>query len=100
MAATHEVGEFPVHDTDQGLARSQRADDLLADGLGPNLRDEVLDHRQSDVGLQQRHAHLAQCLLDIVLGQAGLATQFLDDTGEALGKVVQHVGIRRMRALE
>ena len=100
MTAAHEVCEFPVDDADQGLARCQRTDDLLADGLGPDLGNEVLDHRQRDVGLQQRHAHLAQCLLDIVLGQAGLATQFLDDTGEALGKVVQHVGIRRMRALE
>jgi hypothetical protein len=76
------------HDADQGLAGGQRADDFLAERLFLDAGDEILDHRQRDVGFEQGHAHFAQHVGDVVLGQAGLAAQVLDDAAEALGKVV------------
>jgi hypothetical protein len=66
----------------------QRADDFLAQRLFLDAGDEVLDHRQRDVGFEQGHAHFAQHVGDVVLGQAGLAAQVLDDAAEALGEVV------------
>jgi ABC-type uncharacterized transport system permease subunit len=52
--------------------------------------DEVLDHRQRDVGFEQGHAHLAQGVGDVGLGQACFTAQRLHDAGKALGQVVEH----------
>ena len=41
--------------------------------------DEMLHHRQRDVGLEQRDAHFAQRVLDVGLGEARLAADRLDD---------------------
>src|SRR5690606_31946166 len=87
----HQRLEFVVHHANQGLAGGQRGDDLLADGLFLDLGDEVLHHRQRDVGFEQRHAHLAHGLLDVFFRQAGLAAQGLDDFGQALSQIVEHV---------
>ena len=86
----HELGQFAMHHADQRLAGSERADHLLPHRLFLDAGDEVLDHRQRDIGLQQRHAHLAQHVGDVVLGQARLAAQGLDDAAEPLGQVVEH----------
>ena len=88
--AAHQLGQFAMHHADQGLARRQRADHFLAERLFLDLGDEVLDHRQRDVGFEQRHAHFAQHLADVFFGQAGLSAQVLDDAAKALGKVVEH----------
>ena len=37
------------------------------------LGDEVADHRQGDVGLEQGHADLAHRLVDVLLGQHAAA---------------------------
>ena len=42
------------------------------------------------VGIQERQAHLAQHLLDVVLGDARMAAQGLDDVGQALREGVEH----------
>ncbi len=42
-----------------------------------DLRDEILDHRQGHVGFEQRHAHIAQRVLNIFFGQPRLAAQVL-----------------------
>ena len=52
--------------------------------------DELPDHRQRDVGLEQRQPHFAQRVLDVVVGEARLAAQFLDDAGKPLGEIVEH----------
>jgi hypothetical protein len=79
-----------LHDAHQRLAGREALQDLLADGLLAHLRDEVAHHRQRDVGLEQREPDLAQHLLGVRLGQAGLAAQRLDDAREALRQVFQH----------
>ena len=51
--------------------------------------DEGLDHRQRDVGLEQRHAHLAQGLGDVVFGDAAAAAQGVDRARQAGGQVFE-----------
>ncbi len=92
MGPPHQLGELPVHHANKGLARREGGDDLGADSLFLDPGDEILDDRQGDVGFQQGHAHLAQGILDVVFGEAGLTPEGLDDFGQARGEVVQHDG--------
>ena len=79
-----------MHDADQRLARRQAAHHLLAERALAHLRDEVPDHRQCDVGLEQRHAHLAQRVLDVGLGEPRFAAQRLDDLRQASCQTFKH----------
>ena len=79
-----------MDDADQCLPRRQRSDDLLADRLFLDDRDEIADHRQRDVGFEQREPHFAQRVLDIVVGQARLAAQSLDDLRQSFGEIFEH----------
>ena len=54
------------------------------------LADEVLDDGQGDVGLEQRHAHLAQHVLHIGFGDAGLAAHRLDGATQSFGEGGSH----------
>ena len=55
------------------------------DGLG-----EALDHRQRDIGLEQRHAHVAQGLGHVIFGHTTKPAQALHGAGEALGEFIEH----------
>ena len=46
---------------------------LLADAPLADAGDQVLDHLEVDVGLEQGEADLAQDLVDVGLGEAALA---------------------------
>ena len=72
-----------MHHADQRLARRQAADNFGAERGGTHRVDEVLHHRQRDVGFEQRDAHFAQRFLDVRLGKARLAANGLDDAREA-----------------
>ena len=73
VGTAHHGFEFSLDDFQECLARAQALHDFLAQcPLLPRL-DKLLDDRQGDVGLQQRHADLAQRVLDIVFTQPGLA---------------------------
>jgi hypothetical protein len=72
-----------VDDADQRLARRQAGEHFLAQRAGFHRFDEVLDHRQRDVGFQQGQAHLAQRVLHVGFGDARLPAQGLDDAGKA-----------------
>ena len=63
---------------------------LGADGLLADARDEAADDPDVDVGLEQGDADLAQHLVDVVLGQAALAAEPLEDAVEAVGQCVEH----------
>ena len=88
--AAHQRRQLALHDADQRLSRRQRADHLLADGLFAHRGDEILDDRQRDVGLQQRHAHFAQRAVDVGVGEPRFAAQGLDDAAEPLGQIFEH----------
>ncbi len=61
--------ELVMHDLDHHLAGRDRARHFLADGLLAHLGDEIAHHIESDIGLEQRAAHLAHGFADIGLGQ-------------------------------
>ena len=44
-----------------------------------HLGDEVLHHRQRDVGFQQRHAHFAQRRIDIGLTERAAPGELVED---------------------
>ncbi len=88
--AAHEQHEFVVDHPDQRLARREAALHFGADGLGLHGIDEALDHRQRDVGFQQRHAHFAQRLGDVFFGQAAAAAQGIIGLREAFSELGKH----------
>ena len=86
----HQPGEFFVHHPDHGLAWGEAAHHLMAHRPFAHIVDETFHHRQRHVGFQQRHAHFAHGIFDIVLGQPGMAAQVLDHAGKACGEIIQH----------
>ena len=59
---------------------------LLADRPFADPALQGLDHTQVDVGLEQRHAHLAQHVLHVGFGDAGLAPHLFDEAREFVGE--------------
>ena len=55
-----------------------------------SVGDERLDHRQRDVGLQQREADLARGGVDVGVGEPALAAELGEDPGEAVTQGVKH----------
>ena len=53
-----------------------------------------------DIGLEQRDAHLAQRVADVLLGQPAAAAQALDGAGEALGGGLEHGRVNRENGRE
>ena len=86
VGLAHRGGELAVHDAHQRLARRQRADHVLAQRLVLDAGDEVAHHRQRHVGLEQRHAHLAQHVLHVAFGNAGFAAHRLHEARQAVGQ--------------
>ena len=54
-----DLDQFIAHNLDDLLARRQRRQHFLADGLGLNVVDQLLDDFEVDVGLKQRQPDLA-----------------------------------------
>ncbi len=79
-----------MNDADQRLAGRERTDDFLTERSRPDRRDEILDDRQRDIGLEQRNAHFAQCFADVGLGEPRFAAQRLDDATQPFGQIVEH----------
>ena len=88
---THQASKLAMHDTHQGLPRSQATHNLLPQRSLFHLRGEFFYHGQGDIRFEQGQTYFAQRVLNIVLGQACLATQIFYYAGEALGQVVQHI---------
>ena len=83
VATTHKGDQLSVDDLYQRLSRGETAQHFFAYGLFPNLLYKVFNHRQGNVSLQHRHPHLAQGILDIVLGNSALAAQGADCGGKS-----------------
>ena len=85
VGRAHQAFEFGLDDLHERLTRRQAARHLGADSAFLDRIDEVLDHRQGDVGFEQRHAHFAQGVFDVVLGQFGLAGDMAQRLRETVG---------------
>ena len=83
--AAHEGAQLVVDDLDDHLRRVQGLQHVRADGLGGDGLGKVAHDLIAHVRLKQSHAHLAHCLLDVVLGQPALAAQLLE-------RLIQFIG--------
>ena len=86
----HERAELAMHEANERLAGREAADHFGAERLCPDRVDEMLHHRQRDIRLEQRDAHLAQRLLDVRLREARFAADVLDDARESRRQVFEH----------
>ena len=70
-----QVHQFVMDDFDDLLAGLDALDDFRAEGFGFDALDEVAGDLEIHVGLQQRHADLAQGIGDVGLGNFPEAAQ-------------------------
>ena len=89
-ALAHRGGQFALNQAHQGLAWRERAHHLLAQGFVFDAGNELAHHGQRHIGFEQGHAHLAQHVGDVGLGDAGLPTEVLDQFGKLVGKCGGH----------
>src|SRR5665213_3381714 len=77
--AAQQVHQLVVDQLDDALRRAQRGEDVAADGLLFDRRDERLRDRQRDVGFEQRDADFAQYLSDVRLRESAAVRQPVED---------------------
>ena len=94
VAGTEQLDELVVDDLDDLLAGGQAREDILADGLLANARDEVLDDLEVDVGLEQGEPDLAHGGVDVGLADPAPAGQVAERRSKALAEGVEHGPIR------
>ena len=85
LVAAQGLDQFLADDLDDLLGGRQRGQHLLPEGLLLNVLDELLDHPEVNVGLQQGHPDLAQGALHVVDGELAFAAQVLEDALELFG---------------
>ena len=90
LVRAEHLDEGVIDDLDDLLAGADRADDLFADSTHAHLLDEILDHRQGDVRLQQRDPDLAQGFVHVLVGQRAAAGQAVKDTAKTFAQGVEH----------
>ena len=79
-----------VDDLDDHLARRDRADNILPDGLFLDLGDEILDDRQRHIGFQKRQPHFPHGLADVGLLERAPLLEPLKDVAEFAGQCIEH----------
>ena len=89
-AAAEQLHQLAVHHLHDLLRGRDRREDVLADGLLPDAVDEGADHLEVDVRLQERDAHLAERLLDVLLGQAAAPAELVEDRLKPATQGVEH----------
>jgi hypothetical protein len=79
-----------VDDLDEGLSRGQALGHLGAEGARAGPLDEILDHGQRHVGLEQGHAHLSQRVADVVFRDTATPLQGIAGARQAVGQILEH----------
>ena len=78
------------HDFHDVLRRRERIEYLGGQAALLRVRDEALHDLEVHIGLEQRHANLAHCRVDIVFGKAALRFQAAENALQAIGEVLKH----------
>ncbi len=81
----HEPRQFLMHDLDECLSRGEALRHLHADRARLDGVGEALDHRQRDVGVEQREANFAHRVGNIVVGESAAAGKRLERGGQTGG---------------
>ena len=90
---TQDLDELLIDDLDDLLRGIERPADLDADAAFLDCRDELLDHPEVDVCLQQRDADLTHRGVDIRRGEAPFGPEALEHICEAVLKCVEQVRV-------
>src|SRR5262249_43880248 len=85
-----QLDQFVVDDFDDLLAWLNALNDLLADRLLLDALDEITGDLEMDVGIQQRHPHLAQGLCDVGLGNLAESAQVSENVLELAAQRIEH----------
>src|SRR5262249_35718586 len=78
------------HDLHDLLARGEALENLVPHGLLADALDEGPHDLEVDVGLEEGDPHLAERLLDVVLGQAAGASETVEDRLQTLRQCFEH----------
>ena len=81
----HRFHQLLMHQLNELLVGTDAPHHFRTDRLAAHLVDEVLDHRQAHIRLEQGAAHLLEGPLHVGLGDRGLAPQPLDRVLKPLG---------------
>ena len=84
------LDQLVVDDADDLLGGGDRLQDLLAQRAFTHAGDEVADHLEVDVRLEQRDPHLAERLVEFGLADASLVAEALERALESVRKCVEH----------
>ena len=88
--AAEDADELLVDYLDDLLGGVERLRDLGALGALLDPGDEGAHHGKRDVGLEEGKTDLTCGAVDVGVGQASLAAQILQRTGQAIGEGVEH----------
>ena len=88
----HDRGQLVVDDLHDLLARREALRHLGAGGALLHARDEVLDHLEVDVRLEEGEADLPHRLGKVLLGQRPMAPKVAEGRLQLVGKRVKHAG--------
>ena len=91
FVARHGGGKFAVHHAHQSLPWRKGAGHICTERFFFHSCDEFTNHRQGDVCLKQSHAHLAQHVLNIAFGNAGLTPHGLDQSAKSFREIGCHM---------
>ena len=89
-AAAQQLDQLVVNNFHHLLRWRQRFEDILTDRFLAHAVYEPAHDLEVDVGLQQRHADLAQRLLDVVLAQPAAPAEAVEDRLQSCAQGVQH----------
>ena len=84
--AAHQGGQLFVDDLDDHLGRREAFEHVAADGALRDLGDKVLDDLVADVGFQKRQTDFPHGGLDVGFGEAALAPELLEGSGDFFGQ--------------
>ena len=88
--AAEDGNQLLIDDLDHLLGRIQCAGEFGAAGSLFDCGNEVLDHRQIDVGFEQGDPDLTSRCVDVGFGESALAAQVLERRREAVLQGVEH----------
>jgi hypothetical protein len=90
VGRAEQFDQFIADDLDDLLAGLDAAHDLLADGLLFHRLDEIPGHLEIDIGFEQGHAHLAEGVRDVVLGDFAETAQVFERLLKFAAERVEH----------
>jgi hypothetical protein len=92
---TEQADQFIVDDFDHLLARLDRLDDLIAEGLSLDPFNEIAGHTELDIGVQQGEADVAQGITHVRLGDFSEPAEIAEDVLELAAQGIEHGGENR-----